>query len=147
MGFDRPQGFVGNITHKEAANDHICHKRANQRPVQSQIVHNTHLDDASLGVQKPCDFHAATDAAYMGKVNLVPERVKTLTRHPPYRETVAAGSHFDHTVFWSLTGEYVHPSIMREEAWPLFDSTGHGKNLLNTSTDSNAILSVQRLPS
>src|SRR5262249_14100455 len=75
MLLERAQGLGGNMAHEQRADDIMGHPRANGPPTPGEIVHNAHMHQRAIRRQQPDDFHAATDAAHMGKIDAMLEGV------------------------------------------------------------------------
>src|SRR5262245_3407676 len=50
-----------------------------------------------------------------------------------------------HQAFCRVSREHVDPTIVRQQTWPVLDSTGHSVNLADVATHRDAVLRVHTL--
>src|SRR5512145_2763790 len=77
----------------------------------------------------------------MDKIDAMVYRVKTLASGPAHWKAVTMCRHL-YQAFCRVSREHVDPTIVRQQTWPLLDSAGHSINLIDITTDGDAVLRV-----
>src|SRR6266446_692565 len=144
MLFDGAECLRGNIAHEEFSDDIVSDQRPNGRPAPREVVHNTDVHQRAIRFQKPGHFHPSTDATHMGKIDAMVYRVKALASRPAHWKAVTMCRHL-HQAFCRVSREYVDPTIVRQQMWPLLHSAGHSVNLVDVATYRDAVLRVHTL--
>src|SRR5437667_6148781 len=129
MLFERAKGLGGNVLHEQLTDDIMGHQGADGPPAPGEIVHNTHMEERTVRVQKPGDVHPATDPADMGEVDAMLERLQALPGGPAHGEAIPMRDHL-HQAFGRVAGEDFDPPVMRQQARPVLYSTGHCENVV-----------------
>src|SRR5712692_5020357 len=112
MLFERAEGLGGNVLHEQLADNIMGHQRADGPPAPGEIVHNAHMDEWTVRVQKPGDVHPATDPADMGEMHPMLARLQALPGGPAHGKAVPMRGHL-HQAFGGVAGEDLDPSVMR----------------------------------
>src|SRR5437879_4793393 len=139
MLFEGAEGLGGNILHEQLSDDIAGHPGADGPPAPGEIVHNAYMDERTIRLQKPGDVHPATYPADMREADAVLVRLQALPGGPTHGKAVAMRRHL-HQPFGGTALQDGDPAIMRQQAGPRVHRTRHRENMVNVSTDRDAIL-------